>query len=711
MVGMNNVQTQRRAGLSRNQPLEQSLLSTFRRPAGSENGKVLSEDTRAANVPVPRLGASANGIGSSVSEKSSDTFIPQFTKTQRDEEYYSAVKKLQNMSFFRFQSSSDNGHDPVTGDIAKSKKVPNDDDPPMSSSDDDDDDNPLSHRGDIHSDFMRGQQTKKTASSAPNGDKITTSEDEAVSRTEGDGSGNGERNTRASASSKRAYDDLIEDDIEGHQPQKKPKTQTHKSKDLGSHLNTDMDAMMEKQWGTLNRTAGYRVKSAYKSKAKASATKTDPMVPNKNHIAAQKQRTPTSSTKPSAQFKIPPKAEIPERPSPKLRLPKSFGAPSGDQASPTKKPKEKGKIRRAKPPRKPSRETGDMSSAYDLEDDETLELGAADTTMLGSTDSPLSSLDSSTFETSRVIRCPICDEELDEFSKDELKARRTRMTLHQEQQFCQSHKKRSAKKEWEDRGYPDIDWTVMDKRIRKQNDFIRFILNGGKSYYANVFSDRIKSGQNKTLMKSDANLTPGYYGMRGLRVMSEHIVNKFSAELRKRAVQDRLVSARGYMVYVQSVLVPELAVRLIMEDKEKTDEKLTAEQARTIMKDSIWIGELLNEEDADHVLYEDEEEDEIQAEEMGLGDEDETHLEDESKVKHEDQDSIKHGSHEEEKIMPNDHDVIDISDNDKVKSDDQNGANQDGNDIKSNGNGTGYIMYEDDDDSSLSSVDPELCDI
>ncbi|KAK3950923.1 RTC4-like domain-containing protein [Pseudoneurospora amorphoporcata] len=724
MVGTNNVQAQppRRAGLSRYQQVD-TLHTVFKKPAVSESRPMFSEDTLAADVPGPRLRPSASDVDNSVSEKSNDTFIPQFSKTLRDEEDYSAVEKPQDMYVPRFQSYSDNGHDPVTRDIAKSKNIVNDDDPPMSSSDDDDD--PLSHRGHIQPTIVAGQPKKKTALSAMNGDKITTSEDEAVSGTAIDGSGYEKKNTRASASRKRSLGGRSDDDIEDPQPQKKTKTRTHKSEELGTHFKTDMDTIMERQWGALKKLSGYGGKTPYQSKAKASAGKPYPLISNKKHIAAQKQQTRTTSTKTSTGVKPEKETEIHEGPSPKLRIPPLFNASSGDQVSPTKKPMEKAKIRRAKPPRKRSQEAGDMSYVHDLEDDETPERAASDTTMPGSPDSPLSSLDS-TFDTSRAVLCPMCDEELDEPFKEELKARRTRMTLHQGQQFCQSHKRHSAKKEWENRGYPDIDWTVLDKRIKKQYDFLRSILNGGKSYYANVFSDKIKSGQNKTLMKSDANLTPGYYGMRGLRIMSEHLVNKFSSELRKRAVQDRLVSKRGHTAYVQSVLVPELAVRLIIEDKANNDQKVTEEEARNIMTDSVWVGELLNEEDADHVLYEDEEDDESQNDDLELRDEDEAHLryERESKLKHEDQDKPKFedqsvAKQEDEETKRSDYDTIHIEDNDKVKSEDQNGAQQNGEDIKSNGNGVSRIKDEEDGDklsssSSLSSLldtDSELGDL
>ncbi|SPQ17896.1 d5bcff9f-98a4-4caf-ac41-dca466338caa [Thermothielavioides terrestris] len=167
--------------------------------------------------------------------------------------------------------------------------------------------------------------------------------------------------------------------------------------------------------------------------------------------------------------------------------------------------------------------------------------------------------------------------------------------------FCQDHKRRSARETWIQKGYPDIDWRRLDERISRHYGFLRKILEDGMdSHYVDVFQDTVRAGKNRTLFRSDANLTPGYYGIRGLRAMSENLIQEFSSILRKRALQDRLVSARGYTVYLQSVLVPELAVRLIMEDM-----SVGEEEARRILEESSDVGELLNDEIADVVLEDD----------------------------------------------------------------------------------------------------------
>lgn len=64
---------------------------------------------------------------------------------------------------------------------------------------------------------------------------------------------------------------------------------------------------------------------------------------------------------------------------------------------------------------------------------------------------------------------------------------------------------------------------------------------------------------------------------------------KFSRKLRRLAAMDQIVKMAGVAGYAQCVLVPELAMRLVKEDMGVDDE-----MARTIMRESIELGEKLN---------------------------------------------------------------------------------------------------------------------
>lgn len=81
----------------------------------------------------------------------------------------------------------------------------------------------------------------------------------------------------------------------------------------------------------------------------------------------------------------------------------------------------------------------------------------------------------------------------------------------------------------------------------------------------------------------------------------------FAPRLRHLAASDKLLSSGGVSGYVQAVLAPELAVMLVMQDM-GTDE----EGARAVLRDSVEIGNLLNEEE-DEVIDDPEPRDELEA--------------------------------------------------------------------------------------------------
>ena len=159
--------------------------------------------------------------------------------------------------------------------------------------------------------------------------------------------------------------------------------------------------------------------------------------------------------------------------------------------------------------------------------------------------SPLSSLDGSTLvssqdgapiitsadipiynTTTKPAVCPMCKQPVDRSYLEEFCKVDTRMSLRQQSQFCKAHKERSAKSEWEERGYPEIDWQQLDTRITKFHTFMDDVLLRRKSsFYRNAFEDTLKSGKNKTLQESlmggdeIEGTCPGYYGGRGAKVM------------------------------------------------------------------------------------------------------------------------------------------------------------------------------------------------
>jgi hypothetical protein len=184
-------------------------------------------------------------------------------------------------------------------------------------------------------------------------------------------------------------------------------------------------------------------------------------------------------------------------------------------------------------------------------------------------------------------KCPMCGKSVDPADLREYGDMNTR----QQERFCRSHQQKTAREEWTLNGYPKINWKMLDSRISKHHSFIKKLINGADCHYRGLLAATVNAGKNRTLLKSDFNPTPGYYGTRGLRAISENTMKKFTPLLKKRMIVDRLMAARGFTPYVEYVVVPEVAVQLIMEDM-----GVGVEKAREIMAESLGVGELLSEE-------------------------------------------------------------------------------------------------------------------
>lgn len=213
---------------------------------------------------------------------------------------------------------------------------------------------------------------------------------------------------------------------------------------------------------------------------------------------------------------------------------------------------------------------------------------------------------------SQSTKCPVCGERVSKQLLASYSAGKSRMNMSEQVRFCRHHKRQTAIASYDAATYPKIDWTTLNARVSSHHGVITSILDHTcESYYRNVLSEAIQSGKSSRTVrqeifsgKDDAggeagqSLTPGYYGSRGLRVISENLMAQFSPRLRRLAVKDKLILASGGVgSYVQRVLVPEVAVRLIAEDM-----NVDMEQARKVMRDSIAIGEALNEEIAEIIV-------------------------------------------------------------------------------------------------------------
>jgi len=208
--------------------------------------------------------------------------------------------------------------------------------------------------------------------------------------------------------------------------------------------------------------------------------------------------------------------------------------------------------------------------------------------------------------------CEICGTPVPRLLRQEFEDQYTSgkaMSYMWQERFCKYHKVDSAKRTYAERGYPEIDWLRLERRLKRHHKHLEAILTGKtSSYYRDKLQTSVSSGDMKTAFSvlsrkdesKDREVGVGYYGPRGEKLMTDHIVGHFGDELRDLSTNDPLLKASGVAGgvsgFVQAVLVPELAVKLVMEDM-----KLSPEKARETLVESADVGEFVNDEAAERV--------------------------------------------------------------------------------------------------------------
>lgn len=220
--------------------------------------------------------------------------------------------------------------------------------------------------------------------------------------------------------------------------------------------------------------------------------------------------------------------------------------------------------------------------------------------------------------------CPICNEPVSQdtywtFWKGLSK------TVKNQALFCHTHRKATATQDYLAEGYPSltgaphIDWSTLPSRIKKHRMALYDILADKKpSAHRTRYGPIALTGKAAAVPRRRTDLSPsaqeqletcaldshacgpGYYGPRGRRAMTEAIMMLLSSEIKRST--DPVVLTSGPATFVQAVLVPEVAVRLIMEDLECDEER--AEEVREATGE---MGGLLSEEVEDSVECGDEE--------------------------------------------------------------------------------------------------------
>ncbi|KAF4466633.1 hypothetical protein FALBO_6512 [Fusarium albosuccineum] len=188
-----------------------------------------------------------------------------------------------------------------------------------------------------------------------------------------------------------------------------------------------------------------------------------------------------------------------------------------------------------------------------------------------------------------LTQCPWCGDLVPESALKEY-SKGKRLNVQMQTRFCRKHKKETAMDTWRERGYPHVDWRNLEGRFDDHRQYLSRVIDGKPSHFRDILAEKIETGQGRSL-KKEGNLNPGYYGPRGCKIMCDYLVEEFGELLKEKAVDDRVIAGRGSAAFIQSVLVAELAVQLIMEDM-----GVSAAEARDIMEESKAVGEMVHEE-------------------------------------------------------------------------------------------------------------------
>ncbi|KAK2773140.1 hypothetical protein FQN53_004254 [Emmonsiellopsis sp. PD_33] len=202
-----------------------------------------------------------------------------------------------------------------------------------------------------------------------------------------------------------------------------------------------------------------------------------------------------------------------------------------------------------------------------------------------------------------LSRCPVCGGEVDPKALENASSSARGFGYRKQVQFCRSHKVMDAEKEWAERGYPRIDLERLQQRIKKYYSELDKILTCKRtSFYRNALESSGAGSKrgNLRLTVNDEDgmekISTGYYGPAGAKKMMDAIIGHFAVKFNSLAPSDNLIKAVGVSGFVQSVMVPELAVMLIKEDMGVGDS-----EARQVMRDSMQIGNLVNEQPDDFI--------------------------------------------------------------------------------------------------------------
>jgi hypothetical protein len=98
------------------------------------------------------------------------------------------------------------------------------------------------------------------------------------------------------------------------------------------------------------------------------------------------------------------------------------------------------------------------------------------------------------------------------------------MTFREQLRVCGQHKKAKGEADWIARGYPKIDWKILNKRMKKlRGELVWFLERPEKSWFRGILERSVNAGKGRTVTRMTdtemRDISVGYYGTRGLSAM------------------------------------------------------------------------------------------------------------------------------------------------------------------------------------------------
>jgi hypothetical protein len=215
--------------------------------------------------------------------------------------------------------------------------------------------------------------------------------------------------------------------------------------------------------------------------------------------------------------------------------------------------------------------------------------------------------------TSDEVPCPICRTTIhrgifDAFLKT---CQSKRPNTREKLRFCEQHKLAEAQQELIQ--YPIVDWEQLPLRLfRLQSTIYDLITRARPSTYRSAIESSSSKDIRRLLRTPEGGNVvvggAGYYGERGSRIISDFLLQYESAEIGKAAQTERIYKELGVAGFIQCVLIPEVAWRLISEDL-----AVNEDEAKEVLKATSAAGSILRPDEAEAV-YEESEEGEVEVE-------------------------------------------------------------------------------------------------